>query len=115
MKRAFLITAAVALMLPAGAGAATRSTVTIDSYQMGVWYGKVKSPKKKCKDHRRVTLFHKDSGPDTRIGRDRAVPGKLNAYLWSIPQQKPLGGPYYAKIEAGSGCKGDRSEIYTLM
>jgi hypothetical protein len=118
MKRALLIAAAVGLIAPSGAAAATNSRVTIDDFTYAepesTFVGQVFSPKKACKNHRKVTLFRKDSGPDQRIGADKTE-RTGDSYSWSIDFVLKEGGPYYAKIKTGDGCEGDRSKDYNLL
>src|SRR3954452_14368907 len=116
MKRALLIATALALVVPPSAGAATNSTVTIEDFVSGspsYMYGFVKSPKKACKNNRKVTLYYKDAGPDTKVGSDKTEPGKGDSYVWKV-KSKFIGGKYYAKIVQEDGCEGDTSKVFDL-
>jgi hypothetical protein len=116
VKRILLIIAAIAVMLPAGAGAAgaTRSKVTIEAFQLATstFYGYVDSPKKRCKDQRKVQLYVQREGEDERLGADRAELEE-DRYTWFIPIDHEIAS-YYAKIKPRDGCKGDRSDSFFI-
>ncbi|HEX3174643.1 MAG TPA: hypothetical protein VHQ43_10570 [Solirubrobacterales bacterium] len=74
-----------------------KSTVTIASGEGSEFRGKVSSPRKECRDDRKVTLFMKpyDGGADVAVGRD-----ETNASgTWTI-EGSFVAGIYYAKVAA---------------
>ena len=92
--------------------------MTIDGFNPGMpskFYGAVKSPKKACKNHRKVTLIHRDSGADTKYGSTKTQPGKGGTYFWEIESNSFPAGKYYAKITHENGCAGDTSKFYALV
>ncbi len=88
-----------------------------------LYHGKVKSDFPECVKGRKVFLFRKKSGPDQKIGKDKA-----NAHgYWrvSYPGNPPLGAKFYAKVRnydasepgpgTGLGCSRDKSQTITFV
>ena len=81
--------------------------------------GEVNSPKAGCEPDRLVKLFHKDGGPDTKVGKDTT---NNNGEYQINMGTSPDGGTYYAKVikrNIGSGahdhiCNGDKSPGQTI-
>jgi hypothetical protein len=111
MKRLLLVLALIAVgsgVLCLGSAAAAvrtvKSTVTIASGEGSEFRGKVSSPKKECRDDRRVTLFMKpyDGSADLAVGRD-----ETNASgIWTI-EGSFVAGIYYAKVATALEHEGD--------
>lgn len=102
MKRLMLVSALVAVgvgSLSAGsaAGAVTtvKTTVTITSGEGTEFTGKVSSPKKQCRDDRKVTLYMKpyDGSADTAVGSDKTDASGA----WSM-EGSFVAGIYYARV-----------------
>lgn len=100
--------AALALSAP-GAQGHTRvidSDVTlgigsVNGGQDTAWYGFVSSPRARCVNNRKVTVFQQLAGPDLRIGQD--VTGSHpaaadNEYVVYQDGYPPPDGTYYAKV-----------------
>jgi hypothetical protein len=102
MKRLSLVLALVAvgsavLSLGSAAGAVrtVKSTVAIASGDGSEFRGKVSSPRKECRDDRKVTLYMKpyDGSADVAVGSD-----KTNASgTWTI-EGSFVAGIYYARV-----------------
>jgi hypothetical protein len=102
MKRLLLVLALVAmgsgvLSLGSAAGAVrtVKSTVTIASGDGSEFTGRVSSPRKGCRDDRKVTLYMKpyDGSADVAVGSD-----KTNASgAWAIDGSF-VAGIYYARV-----------------
>jgi hypothetical protein len=103
--------------VPAAAWSAgkARTTVTIDAVFLASaetqWSGDLRSPKKACKNNRRVVIFRQRPGADVKVGSTKAHKGLSdNNYYWgySEPGDAPSG-RYYAKVKPTAKCKGDKS------
>jgi hypothetical protein len=115
MKRALLISLVAGLLVPAAAGAATRTKVTFVGYVPlleGGFYGTVESPKKRCKDGRKVIVYEKD--PKVKVGTDLAELTMDPIYSWFVEDGTPTGGDYYAKVRRTQRCQGDKSNVFDL-
>jgi hypothetical protein len=102
MKRLALVLALLsigAMSLSAGPAAAAvktvKSTVTITSGEGAEFKGKVSSPKKQCRDDRKVTLYMKPYGGGTDIAVDSDRTDASGA--WSMAGNF-LAGIYYARV-----------------
>lgn len=121
MKRAALLAMASALAAvpAAGAGENTRTTVTIDAVFLGpgqtYWSGDVMSPRKACKNRRRVLIFRVRPGADAKVGATRSFKGSAdNGYYWTYSENGAARrGKYYAKVKPTGTCRGDRSPALT--
>jgi hypothetical protein len=117
MKRAVLLVMAGAMAcVPAAWGAAkTNTTVTIDAVFLGSgqthWSGDLMSPRKACKNERRVLIFRARSGADQKVGSTRSFKGMVdNGYYWTYFEEGAApSGKYYAKVKPTDTCQGDRS------
>jgi hypothetical protein len=118
MKRALLLMAvsAVACVPVVWAADKTKTTVTIDSAFLASgethWAGDISSPRKACKDNRRVLIFRVRDGADQKIGSTRSYKGSAQpGYFWtySEPGAAP-DGKYYSKVKPTDACQGDRSK-----
>lgn len=102
MKRLVLVLAlalAGVASLPAGSAVGSvptvKSTVTITSGEGTEFKGKVSSPKKQCRDDRKVQLYMKPygGGADTVVGSDKTDASGA----WSI-EGSFVAGIYYARV-----------------
>jgi hypothetical protein len=101
MKRLALVLALVAVGVALSVGSAAgavktvKSTVTITSGEGTEFKGKVSSPKKQCRDDRKVKLYMKSysGGADSLVGSD--VTNASGA--WSI-EGSFVAGIYYARV-----------------
>lgn len=124
MRRATMTAAVVvaAMLVPAaGAAGKTNTKVTMDAafYASGQthWAGDIFSPKKKCKNERRVLIFRVRPGADQKMGSTKSFKGiSQPGYFWTffIEGAAPTGN-YYAKVRPTTACKGDRSENLKLQ
>jgi len=78
------------------------------------WYGQVKSSRNSCENGRKVTLYRKTAGSDSKVGSDRSEPGKGDTEgVWRLPPKgKPVFGKYYAKVGDKGNCDGAKSKVY---
>ena len=122
MKRAVLVALAVAAAcVPlAWAGGKANTKVTIDAALVlpgeAQWAGDIFSPRKACKDDRKVLIFRVRPGDDQKIGSTKSFRGISEpGYFWthSEPGAAPAG-KYYAKVKPTKKCQGDRSEAIPL-
>ena len=118
MKRAALLAMAIALACApaASAGGKANTKVTIDAVFLGPgetqWAGDIFSPRKRCKNERRVLIYLTRSGADEKVGSTKSYKGSAQpGYFWtySEPGAAPQG-KYYAKVKPTDACQGDRSE-----
>ena len=65
----------------------TINFVAGDAYHADKFKGKVKSDKKVCRKHRKVTVFRKKSGPDAKYGSD--FTNNKGKYVGSITAGRP--------------------------
>jgi len=102
MKRLVLVLALVSVGVAslsvswaAAAVTTVKSTVTITSGEGTEFKGKVNSPKKQCREDRKVTLYMKagSGGADSVVGTDRTDASGA----WSI-EGSFLAGVYYARV-----------------
>jgi hypothetical protein len=108
---AALAIALLAVLLPASASAAYKTTVVV-SLKFPAFHGKVKSPRSSCVGGRTVKLYRKLNGSATLLGTDTTNDnGK-----WSIPISKKrlTPGLYYAKAPARGDCKADKSSSFPI-
>jgi hypothetical protein len=79
----------------AGAVTTVKTTVTITSGEGTEFTGKVSSPKKQCRDDRKVTLYMKpyDGSADTAVGSDKTDASGA----WSM-EGSFVAGIYYARV-----------------
>jgi hypothetical protein len=81
-----------------------------------VFRGRVFSPSESCRSKRRVVVFRRHHGPDTRIGSDRSEDNGR----WSVDVEGHAApGRYYANaprrdLASGNFCEGDRSRTITI-
>jgi hypothetical protein len=115
-KAALLALAGLALCVPAAWGAGkARTTVTIDSVFLGAgqthYAGDISSPRKACKNNRRVLIFRARPGADEKVGSTRSFEGLAEpGYYWTYSETRAAPtGRYYAKVKPTKRCKGDRS------
>ena len=122
LRRAALVVLAVATAwVPvAWADGKANTRVTIDSAFVipgeTQWAGDIFSPRKACKNDRRVLVFRVRSGADEKIGSTRSYKGSAQpGYYWvlSEPGLAPAG-KYYSKVKPTEKCQGDRSEAIPL-
>ena len=122
MKRVAVAALAVTVVcVPVAWGADKAKTrVTIDSafFLPGEtqWAGDIFSPRKKCKDNRRVRVFLVQPGADEKIGSTRSFKGKAQpGYFWVLSEPgRAEDGSYYSKVGPTRRCKGDRSPAIPL-
>jgi hypothetical protein len=101
---------AIGMSTSASAGGAAETKVTIKG--PGDVYGYVKSPKVKCMDDRKVTVFKqkgaRGGGNDVKMASDNA---SLNGdrYQWSVGNPG-IQGKFYARAGRIPGCKADNSK-----
>ena len=117
MKRAIVLAAAIAVACvpAAAAGGKAKTRVTLDNIEITpggtIWTGDIFSPRKACKNKRRVLVYRVLDGPDEKRGSTRSFKGKAQpGYFWIYdePGIAPPGN-YYAKVKPTNKCKGDRS------
>ena len=122
MKRAVLVAfgVAVACVPVAWADGKANTRVTIDSAFVNpgetLFAGDIFSPRKACKNDRRVLIFRARSGEDEKIGATRSYKGSAQpGYFWthSEPGLLPAGN-YYSKVKPTERCQGDRSPAIPL-
>ena len=100
----------------ASAADKARTNVKLDSVVLGggqtSWGGPISSPKKACKNKRRVLIFRVQPGKDAKLGATKSYKGiSAKGYFWSFSQQGAAPtGQYYAKVKPTDNCKGDKSE-----
>jgi hypothetical protein len=92
------------------------------SIAVPLYHGKVKSGAPKCVRGRRVTLFERGPGADTKVGRDRT--NRRGRWVVKVPldELEPQD-RFYARvgrklnIVSGEGyvCRGDRSRTRTFV
>ena len=94
--------------------------VTIDSAFINpgetLFAGDIFSPRKACKNDRRVLIFRVRPGEDQKIGSTRSYKGSAQpGYYWthSEPGLLPAGN-YYSKVKPTERCQGDRSAAIPL-
>lgn len=101
---------------PRKAGAKT--TVTIEDASAGAGSlfvrGKVKSPDKDCANKRKVTLYLEKPGKDEKVDTVKSRHGEDSRFEWEARDPMPYGGVYYAKVEPGGGCDGDKSKDFPV-
>ena len=115
MKRTLLVVAVALCMLPAVAVADTETKVTMSTYNggEGKFFGEVESPRKRCKDDRKVTVYRRVAGPDVKVGSDESKHGPGDTYSWTVKEETPVfSDPYYAKAKPKGDCAGDRSKDF---
>ncbi len=122
MKCAILVALAVAVACVPVAWADGRANtrVTIDSAFINpgetLFAGDIFSPRKACKNDRRVLIFRVRPGEDQKIGATRSYKGSAQpGYYWthSEPGLLPAGN-YYSKVKRNMRCRGDRSAAIPL-
>ena len=128
MRRVVLFAAAITMVCvpPASAAGKANTRVTLDhiqSFPTGgvhtIWTGDVFSPKKICKNKRRVVV-RRDlgdpgvDGADEKRGSTLSYKGSAQpGFYWSYDEDGiPPAGNYYAKVRPIDGCKGDLSPLY---
>jgi hypothetical protein len=105
----------------ASADAASVATrVTIDFDRAGpaqdIFRGRVFSARENCRSNRRVAVFRRHKGPDTRIGSDRSEDNGR----WLVDVEGHAApGRYYARaprkdLGGGDFCEADRSRTITV-
>jgi hypothetical protein len=122
MKCAILgaLAVAVACVPAAWADGRANTRVTIDSAFINpgetLFAGDIFSPRKACKNDRRVLIFRARSGEDEKIGATRSYKGSAQpGYFWTHSESGLLpAGDYYAKVKRTRRCKGDRSATIPL-
>jgi hypothetical protein len=94
--------------------------VTIDSAFVNpgetLFAGDIFSPRRACKNDRRVLIFRVRPDADQKIGATRSYKGIAQpGYYWthSEPGLAPAG-RYYSKVRATATCQGDRSVAIPL-
>ncbi|MGH2838446.1 MAG: hypothetical protein ACRDJY_08895 [Thermoleophilaceae bacterium] len=118
MRLALLLVVAIATTCVSTASAAdkARTTVTLSSVTLGGgqtnWGGPISSPKKGCKNNRRVLVFRVQQGKDAKVGATKSYKGIVaKGYFWSYSEQGAApSGKYYAKVKPTDTCQGDRSK-----
>jgi hypothetical protein len=124
MRRALLamgIAMAIALAcVPAAwGGGKANTTVTMDAAFLNpdgtYWSGDIFSPKRGCKDGRRVLVFRVRPGDDQKIGATKSYKGTAQpGYFWTLVKEGLYRGKFYAKVKPTDACQGDRSETLTI-
>ena len=118
MKRAVLLATAGALTCapPVWGADQANTRVTIDSVFLASgqthWAGDIFSPRKACKNDRRVLIFRVRPGTDDKRGSTKSYKGTAQpGYFWTYFEQGAApSGEYYAKVKPTERCEGDRSE-----
>jgi hypothetical protein len=122
MKRAALLAMVIAMAFvpAASAGAKANTRLTFDSIVVTpsetIWAGDIFSPRKACKNQRKVLIFRVRDGADQKRGSTRSYKGTDQpGYYWVYREEglAPRGG-YYAKVKPTDVCQGDRSETRQL-
>jgi hypothetical protein len=126
MKRLLAATIAAfvfgGLSAPAALAAGKADTrVTLDHIEISpyaaIWTGDIFSPKKACKNERRVIVYRVRNGQDEKRGSTLSYKGSHQpGYYWGYSEDAtiPPAGNYYAKVLPTKGCNGDRSGLYRL-
>jgi hypothetical protein len=122
IKGAILVAlAAAATCVPvAWAEGNANTRVTIDSAFVlpgeTQWAGDIFSPRKVCKNDRRVLVFRVRSGQDEKIGSTRSYKGTAQpGYYWVLSESGLApAGSYYSKVKPTDRCQGDRSAAIPL-
>jgi hypothetical protein len=122
MKRAALLAMVIAMaFVPAASASGKANTrLTFDSIVLTpsetIWAGDIFSPRKACKNQRKVLVFRQRSGADQKMGSTRSYKGTDQpGYYWVFSKQglAPRG-KYYAKVRPTDRCQGDRSGTLQL-
>jgi len=122
MKRVVLlaIVIAVACAPVAWGGGKANTRLTFDSVFVvpneTQWAGDIFSPRKACKNDRRVLVFRVRDGADQKMGSTRSYKGTDQpGYYWVLSKDglAPRG-KYYAKVRPTDRCQGDRSGTLQL-
>lgn len=123
MKRVVLLVVATTLMcLPSTSFAAKADTrVTFDHIQPTptgtIYTGDIFSPKRACKNNRRVFVYRVRAGADEKLGSTLSYKGSAQpGYYWGYQEEgpnRPPAGNYYAKVRPTDACKGDTSGMYS--
>ena len=123
MKRVVLFVAVVTMVcVPSAlAGGKANTRVTLDNIQSfpsggirTIWAGDIFSPKKSCKNKRRVFVYRVLDGADEKRGSTLSYKGSAQpGYFWAYEEDGiPPAGDYYAKVRRTDDCKGDSSPLY---
>jgi hypothetical protein len=116
-----VLAAAIAVVfVPVAEAGKARTTVTLDNIEVTpgetLWTGDIFSPRKACKNRRRVFVYRVRAGADEKRGSTLSYKGKAQpGYFWVYEEEgiPPTGG-YYAKVKPTARCKGDRSPTLSL-
>jgi len=116
-RNLFLIVAAIAAAAMAPSSAqATKSKVVIGYHSGGPggsWVGEVKASKLSCQNGRKVTIYRKENGKDTKVGTEKTFSGKGDSEgVFVVPDSSPTEGKYYAKVKEKGNCDADKSKDY---
>ena len=118
MRRVVLCVVATTMVVcvtSASGGGKASTRVTLDAIQETptgtTWSGDLFSPKKACKNERKVIVFRVRAGADEKRGSTRSFEGQATpGYFWLYHEAGiPPAGNYYAKVLPNRDCKGDRS------
>lgn len=122
MKRAALLAMVIAMAFvpAASAGGKANTRLTFDSIVLTpsetIWAGDIFSPRKACKNQRKVLVFRVRDGADQKMGSTRSYKGTDQpGYYWVFSKDglAPRG-RYYAKVRPTDRCQGDRSGTLQL-
>lgn len=115
------VIAFVALAPAALAGGKDKTTLTFDYIGPSLggtsYSGSIDSPAgKKCANDRKVTVFHKLPGKDSKVGSTKSGKVAPKTYQWSIVKSgNAEGGTYYATTDESDKCKGGTSDDYEFI
>lgn len=122
MKRVVLlaIVTVVACAPVAWAGGKANTRVTFDAIvttpSETLFSGDIFSPRKACKNERKVLIFKKRAGADKKIGWTRSYKGTDQPGYYWVHGEEGLAprGKYYAKVRPTDRCQRDRSGTLRL-
>ena len=104
------VVAVVGLAVPAAAGEAVATRVTIHGPE-GDFYGRVKSDKASCIKNRKVKVFKIKKGGPEKIAADISN----NEGRWSVGTTGYKNGRFYARAPSTDTCKAGTSETIRLI
>ena len=113
----FVVAIAIACVPAASAGEKASTNVKLSSVILGAgttsWGGGISSPKKACKNKRRVLVFRVRKGKDEKRGSTKSYQGIVaKGYFWTYSEQGAApDGKYYAKVKPTDACQGDKSKV----
>ncbi len=73
----------------------------------------MKASKLSCQNGRKVTIYRKENGKDTKVGTEKTFSGKGDSEgVFIVPDSSPSEGTYYAKVKEKGNCDADKSKDF---